>query len=240
MPPAGRRRRARSTSPCSIRPTPPTTGRGRSCSPGSTPTWRSSSRTGTCRCPRAGGSSDPAATAVAWSCSPERPDLPKGERQVATVLYPGSFDPFHNGHKELVETAASLFETVVVAAMRNPQKGEALFSLEERTEIIEETLSHLDNLRVISFSTLVVDLAKEVGADFIIKGLRVVSDFESEMAQAQTNLAVSGVHTLFLPSQSKYSYISSKYVREIARFGGDVSMMVPESAAKRLQDRFTR
>jgi pantetheine-phosphate adenylyltransferase len=157
---------------------------------------------------------------------------------VATVLYPGSFDPFHNGHKELVETAASLFDTVVVAAMRNPQKGEALFSLEERTAIIEETLGHLDNLRVISFSSLVVDLAKEVGADFIIKGLRVVSDFESEMAQAQTNLAVSGVHTLFLPSQSRYSYISSKYVRDIARFGGDVSMMVPATAAKRLQDRF--
>jgi pantetheine-phosphate adenylyltransferase len=159
---------------------------------------------------------------------------------VATVLYPGSFDPFHLGHRELVETAASLFDEVVVAAMRNPQKGEALFSLEERTAIIEETLGNLDNLRVISFSSLVVDLAREVGADFIIKGLRVVSDFESEMAQAQTNLAVSGVHTLFLPSHSKYSFISSKYVREIARFGGDVSSMVPESAAKRLADRFSK
>jgi len=157
---------------------------------------------------------------------------------VATVLYPGSFDPFHNGHKELVETAASLFDEVVVAAMRNPQKGEALFTLEERTAIIEETLSHLENLRIVSFSRLVVDLAKELGADFIIKGLRVVSDFESEMAQAQTNLAVSGVHTLFLPSHSRYSFISSKYVREIARFGGDVSAMVPESASKRLVERF--
>lgn len=158
---------------------------------------------------------------------------------MATVLYPGSFDPFHNGHKELVETAASLFDTVVVAAMRNPQKGEALFSLEERTAIIEETLGHLDNLRVISFASLVVDLAKEVGADFIIKGLRVVSDFESEMAQAQTNLANSGVHTLFIPSASANSYIASKYIRDFARFGADVSAMVPPSVAKRLKERYS-
>ncbi len=157
---------------------------------------------------------------------------------MATVLYPGSFDPFHNGHKELVETAASLFDTVVVAAMRNPQKGEALFSLEERTAIIEETLGHLDNLRVISFSSLVVDLAKEVGADFIIKGLRAVSDFENEMAQAQTNLTISGVHTLFLPSASANSYIASKFIRDIARFGGDVSAMVPECVNKKLVEKF--
>ena len=157
---------------------------------------------------------------------------------MATVLYPGSFDPFHNGHKELVETAASLFDTVVVAAMRNPQKGEALFSLEERTAIIEETLGHLDNLRVISFASLVVDLAKEVGADFIIKGLRAVSDFENEMAQAQTNLTISGVHTLFLPSASANSYVASKYIREIARFGGDVSAMVSDAVVRSLKEKF--
>ncbi len=157
-----------------------------------------------------------------------------------TVLYPGSFDPFHNGHREIVETAASLFDEVVVAAIRNPQKGQSLFDLEERKAIIAESVGHLDNIRITSFASLVVDLAKEVGADFIIKGLRVVSDFESEMTQAQANLAVSGVHTVFLPSQSRYSYIASKYVREIARFGGDVSVMVPDSVAKRLNERFRK
>lgn len=159
---------------------------------------------------------------------------------MTTVLYPGSFDPFHNGHRELVETAAYLFDHVIVAAMRNPQKGEPLFDLEERKEMIEESCDHLANIRVVSFAKLVVDVAKEMGADFIIKGLRAVSDFENEMAQAQVNLNVSGVHTVFLPSASASSAIASKYIRDIARFGGDVTSMVPEPVAKRLKDRFER
>ena len=129
---------------------------------------------------------------------------------MTTVLYPGSFDPFHNGHLEIVETAAYLFDEVVVAAMRNPQKGEPLFTLEERKAMIAESLAHLDNVESCSFAKLVVDLAKEVGADFIVKGLRAVSDFESEMAQAQMNHAISGVHTLFIPSASANSFIASK------------------------------
>ena len=156
---------------------------------------------------------------------------------MARVLYPGSFDPFHNGHRELVETAAYLFDEVVVAAMRNPQKGEPLFSLAERQDMIRDSLSHLDNVEITQFSSLVVDLAREVEADFIIKGLRAPSDFESEMAQAQMNLAVSGVHTLFIPSASANSFVQSKFIRDIARFGGDVSSMVPDPVAKRLKDR---
>jgi pantetheine-phosphate adenylyltransferase len=159
---------------------------------------------------------------------------------VTTVLYPGSFDPFHNGHRELVETAAYLFDTVVIAAMRNPQKGAPLFDLDDRREMIIESMAHVDNIRVVSFSKLVVDVAKDVGADFIIKGLRAVSDFESEMAQAQVNLNVSGVHTVFLPSASASSAIASKYIRDIARFGGDVTSMVPPPVAKRLQEKFPR
>ena len=157
---------------------------------------------------------------------------------MTTVLYPGSFDPFHNGHRELVETASFLFDWVVIAAMRNPQKGEPLFDLEERKEMILESMAHLANIEVVSFSKLVVDVAKDVGADFIIKGLRAVSDFENEMAQAQVNLNVSGVHTMFLPSASASSAIASKYIRDIARFGGDVSSMVPVPVAKRLKERF--
>ena len=153
------------------------------------------------------------------------------------VLYPGSFDPFHNGHRELVETAAYLFDEVVVAAIRNPGK-DALFTLEEREDIIRESLTHLDNVTVMRFAKLVVDVAKEIEADFIIKGLRGTTDFDSEMTQAQVNLNVSGVHTLFIPSATKNSFIASKYVREIARFGGDVSSMVPECAIKRLKDKY--
>lgn len=159
---------------------------------------------------------------------------------MTTVLYPGSFDPFHNGHRELVETAAYLFDDVVVAAMRNPQKGEVLFDLDEREAIINESVAHLDNVRVMHFAKLVVDVALEIKADFIIKGLRGTSDFDSEMTQAQVNLAVSGVHTLFIPSASANSYIASKYVRDIARFGGDVSAMVPDGVVRRLKERYDK
>ena len=154
------------------------------------------------------------------------------------VLYPGSFDPIHNGHIEMIETAAHLFDQVVVATMRNPQKGEPLFQLDDRKAMIEESLQHLDNVEVVTFAKLVVTLAAEIGADFIVKGLRSTTDFESEMAQAQVNLNVSGVHTVFLPSASANSAVASKYIRDIARFGGDVSSMVPDPVTKRLAEKY--
>lgn len=157
---------------------------------------------------------------------------------MTTVLYPGSFDPIHNGHLEIIEVASKLFDDVVVAAVRNPQKGEALFTLAERQAMIAESTSSLGNVRITMFASLVVDLAREVGADFIVKGLRVVSDFESELMQAQMNLAVSGVDTLFIPSGSTHSFVASKFIREIARFGGDVSSMVPEAVNKRLREKY--
>lgn len=154
------------------------------------------------------------------------------------VLYPGSFDPIHNGHVEIVETASRLFDEVVVAAMRNPQKGEPLFNLEEREAMITESLSHLDNVKITMFSKLVVDLAREVQADLIIKGLRAVSDFENELQMAQMNYKISGVDTLFLPTLSNNSFLASKFIREIARFGGDVASTVPEPVAKRLKEKY--
>lgn len=154
------------------------------------------------------------------------------------VLYPGSFDPIHNGHLDIIEVAARRFDEVVVAAVRNPQKGTTLFDLEERQAMIAESAAHLPNVSVTLFASLVVDLAREIKADFIVKGLRVVSDFESELMMAQMNHAVSGVDTLFIPCGSSHSFLASKLIREIAHYGGDVSSMVPEPVAKRLADRY--
>ena len=156
------------------------------------------------------------------------------------VLYPGSFDPIHNGHVELAETAAGLFDEVVVATLANPSKGDGLFDLESRMSLIQESLEHLPNVEVTKFDGLVVDLAIEVGADFIVKGLRAVSDFEAELQMAQMNAALSEVQTLFLPSASRSSFLASRLIREVVRLGGDVGPMVPPSVRQRLEGKLDR
>jgi pantetheine-phosphate adenylyltransferase len=159
---------------------------------------------------------------------------------MSRVLYPGSFDPIHNGHAEIVELAAELFGSVVVAAMVNPQKVDGTFSLAERMAMITESLQHLPTVEVVQRSGLVVHVAAEVRADFIVKGLRTASDFEVEMQMAQTNHAVTGMHTVFLPTASNLGYLSSRFIREIAREGGDVTHLVPEPVARRLKDAHQR
>ena len=155
-------------------------------------------------------------------------------------MFPGSFDPFHNGHLEIVEIASKLFDQVVIAPMRNTQKGEPLFTLEERKEMIIDSVAYLPNVSLETLFVLTVDLANEIGADVIIKGLRVASDAEAELQQAQMNRRVAGIETLFIPSSSEYSFIASKYVRDFARFGGAdrIGATVPEPVLVKLKEKF--
>ncbi|HTZ08605.1 MAG TPA: pantetheine-phosphate adenylyltransferase [Acidimicrobiales bacterium] len=157
---------------------------------------------------------------------------------MTVALFPGSFDPLHNGHVEVVERAGQLFDEVVVATLRNPQKAEPLFSLHEREEMLSETLGHLENVRIVSVATLVVTVARDIGATAIIRGLRAVSDFENELQMAQMNRQLSGIDTLFIPTSSTTSFVASRLLREVARYGGDVSSFVPASVALRLKEKF--
>ncbi|HUP87152.1 MAG TPA: pantetheine-phosphate adenylyltransferase [Acidimicrobiales bacterium] len=159
-----------------------------------------------------------------------------------TALCPGSFDPLHNGHIDIFETASRLYDRVVVATIRNPGKGEPLFTLDERKELINEALGHLDNIEVVSMTKLTVDVARDVGADVIVKGLRDGTDFASEMQQAQMNKAISGIQTVFLPCGPESSFIAATLIRQIAMFGGAdrLGSMVPENVAKRLNEKYAR
>jgi pantetheine-phosphate adenylyltransferase len=157
---------------------------------------------------------------------------------VPIALCPGSFDPVTLGHVDIIERSARHFDEVIVAVIRNPQKAQSLFDLEERQEMLREVLGHLDNIRIEFFKGLLVDFARDHGAESIVKGLRAVSDFDYELQMAQMNQRLSGIDTFFLSTSPQYSFLSSSLVREVARFGGDVSSMVPPVVAKRLAERY--
>ena len=157
---------------------------------------------------------------------------------MATALCPGSFDPVTNGHLDIIERTSRHFDDVIVAVIRNPQKTQSLFTLEERQEMLAEVLGHLGNVRIEFFKGLLVDFAKDHGAEAIVKGLRAVSDFDYELQMAQMNQKLSGIDTFFISTSPQYSFLSSSLVREVARYGGDVTGMVPPSVATRLTDRF--
>jgi len=151
-----------------------------------------------------------------------------------TVLYPGSFDPFHLGHLDVVEQSVELFGKVVVAVMHNPSKPGGMFTLDERVEMIRESVANLGAVEVVPFAGLAVDAARDASAAFIVKGLRTGGDFEVEQQMAHTNHAVSGVRTVYLPCKPALVSISSRFIREIAHFGGDVSALVPAPVAAQL------
>jgi pantetheine-phosphate adenylyltransferase len=157
---------------------------------------------------------------------------------VATALVPGSFDPVTNGHLDVIERVARFFDEVIVAVSRNPQKTASLFSLEERQAMLDEVTGHLANVRTEVFAGLLVDFAKAHGASTIVKGLRAVTDFDYELQMAQMNQTLAGIDTFFLVTSPQYSFLSSSLVREVARFGGDVSGLVPAVVAQRLDERF--
>ncbi len=154
---------------------------------------------------------------------------------MATVLSPGSFDPIHLGHLDVIEQSVELFGDVIVAAMHNPSKPSGMFTLDERLELIRATVAHLPTVRVEAFPGLAVDAAKNLGADFIVKGLRTGGDFEVEQQMAHTNFVAAGVRTVYLPCKPSLVFISSRFIREISQYGGDVSAMVPPPVDRALQ-----
>ena len=160
---------------------------------------------------------------------------------MSTVLYPGSFDPIHLGHLDVIEQSAELFGDVVVAVMHNEEKPTGVFDVDERVRLVNESVAELDltdAVRVITHGGLAVDAARVAGVDFIVKGLRNAGDFEIEQQMALTNHSVSGVRTVYLPCRMDRGFISSRFVREIARYGGAVQHLVPRPVALALTTAF--
>ncbi len=154
---------------------------------------------------------------------------------MAVALYPGSFDPVHNGHVAVIAMAASIFDEVIVGVGHNPAKPSGYFTPDERMDLIAESTADLTNVRVLPFTGLVTVAATEMGATCLVKGLRSASDLDVEMLQAKMNSATSnGLPTVFLPGIGTNALVSSRYVREIASVGGDVSSVVPASVQRAL------
>ena len=154
----------------------------------------------------------------------------------ATALCPGTFDPVTNGNLDIIERAARSFDAVVVAVLENPAK-EPLFGLEERLSLLKEAASSLENVEVDSFSGLLVEYATRRAPAVIVKGLRAVTDYEFEIQMAQMNHRLTGAETLFMTTSPTWSYLSSSLVKEVARFGGDVTGLVPDHVRDRLLEK---
>lgn len=150
------------------------------------------------------------------------------------AIYPGSFDPLHVGHVDVVEVAAQLFDEIVVVAMFNPDKPAGFFDLAEREAMLAESFAHLSNVQTAAFPGLVVHAAIELNADLIVKGVRSAADYDIEVQMAHTNKSVTGIQTLLIPSEPANSFVSSRFIREITARGEDVTTLVPPPVAQRL------
>ena len=155
-----------------------------------------------------------------------------------TAVYPGTFDPVTYGHLDVIQRAAARFDAVIVACLRNVSKA-PVFELEERVELLQSVTADLSNVTVEVFEGLLVDFCRDRGVRLIVKGLRAVSDFEYELQMAQMNSRLGDVETLFLTTSPVYSFLSSSLVKEVARFGGDVSDFVPPIVAEHLSRRLS-
>jgi pantetheine-phosphate adenylyltransferase len=158
------------------------------------------------------------------------------------AICPGSYDPVTNGHLDVITRAAGMFDHLIIGVVNaSVRKSQSLFDAEDRIGFIERATTHLDNVSVEPFSTLVVDFARERGAKAIVKGLRAISDFEYELEMNQLNRNLApDVESIYLMASPQYSFLSSSGVKEIALFGGDVSDLVPEEVAQRLQEALPR
>ncbi len=155
--------------------------------------------------------------------------------KIMIAIYPGSFDPITLGHLDIIERGVILFEKVIVAVLHNPNKH-PLFTVEKRVEQISQCTKHLPRVEVDSFTGLTVDYARLQQAQVLLRGLRVLSDFEKELQMAHTNKTLSqDVETIFLATNKEYSFLSSSTVKEIAQFGGSIAHLVPENVARDLR-----
>jgi pantetheine-phosphate adenylyltransferase len=152
------------------------------------------------------------------------------------AVYPGSYDPVTNGHLDIIERAAQVFDEVVIAVMINKSK-QTLFTVDERTAMLRDVTSHLPNVRVDSWHGLLVQYCEKHGIKAIVKGLRAVSDFDYELQMAQMNQQLSGIDTLFMPTSPAYSFLSSSLVKEVAKYGGDVAHLLPAQIHTSLTER---
>jgi pantetheine-phosphate adenylyltransferase len=158
---------------------------------------------------------------------------------VITAIYPGTYDPVTNGHVDVITRAAEIFDRVVVGVVGNPQHKEPMFSLDERVEFLRETLAPIGNVEVDVFSELVVEFAHKWDAKVIVKGLRVISDFEWEFQMNQLNRTLAPeIETVYVMASPQVSFVSSSGVKEIASFGGRVDELVPEPVARRFKELF--
>jgi pantetheine-phosphate adenylyltransferase len=151
-------------------------------------------------------------------------------------LCPGSFDPVTNGHLDIIGRACKLYDEVVVAVLINPTKS-GLFSVPERMELLREATSGFGNVIVESFGGLLVDFCRQRDIAVIVKGLRAVSDFDYELQMAQMNHSLAGVETLFMTTNPEFSFLSSSLVKEVAKYGGDVSGLVPDNVLRGLKNK---